>query len=174
MKQNSLIYFIKKHLLPTHLLARFVLIILLPLVVLQTSVGIFFYNRHWDAISRRLASDITGEINSVALWIQTHPAVNPTDLNNLKSVLGMEFVWQPHEILPEISKIKKDPASASLRDEVKRLPYPVQTWSDKEGAQQILVQLPEGILQVLVPRKRFFSSTVPSFLLWMMASSLLL
>ena len=55
-----------KRILPKHLLARFVLIILVPLVTLQALIGIYFYNKHWDTISRRLADDVVGEIKMIA------------------------------------------------------------------------------------------------------------
>ena len=51
--------------LPKTLFYRFILIILLPLVILQISALTFFYTRHWDTLSRRLATNITGEIQFI-------------------------------------------------------------------------------------------------------------
>ena len=73
MKKINFVKFVKKHILPTHLLARFVLIILLPTIALQMVVAIFFYNRHWDTISRQLANNITGEIEGVVEWVKSNP-----------------------------------------------------------------------------------------------------
>ena len=166
--------YIKKNILPTHLLARFVLIILVPMILLQTLVAIFFYNRHWDTISRQLATSVTGEIESVAEWVKSNPAEVEEHLGQLSDILRMQFVWQPGESLTESGKLRKSPASSDLRSSLKGLPYPTQTWSEKDGKQQILIQLPDGVLSVSVPRKRFYSSTVIVFLVWMMVSSLLL
>ena len=47
--------------LPQSLFYRFILIILLPLIFLQTVMFIFFYDRHWQTVSRRLAADVTSE-----------------------------------------------------------------------------------------------------------------
>ena len=62
---------VRKTILPNGLLGRFFLIILLPLIIVQFSLGIFFYNRHWDTVSHRLARDIYGEIAMVSDFINT-------------------------------------------------------------------------------------------------------
>ena len=174
MKKINFVKFVKKHILPTHLLARFVLIILLPTIALQMVVAIFFYNRHWDTISRQLANNITGEIEGVVEWVKSNPPKMDEHFVQLSQVLRMQFSWHAGETLPESGKLRKSPASSDLRSAIKNLPYPVQTWSEKDGHQQILIQLPEGVLGVSVPRKRFYSSTVIVFLIWMVVSSFLL
>ena len=171
---NKLFKLIKKHILPTHLLARFVLIILLPMILLQMLIAIFFYNRHWDTVSRQLANGVTGEIESVADWVKSDPPESEKKLSQMSEILRMQFIWKEGETLPEAGKTRKSPASSDLRSSLKSLPYPIQTWSEKTGKQQILIQLPKGILGVSVPRKRFYSSTVIVFLIWMVVSSLLL
>ena len=80
IKQNALFLFlsrlwdwfnqglkiIRSKIFPQSLLKRFILIILLPLILLQAIIVIFFYDRHWDTVSKRLALDITGEIQFMA------------------------------------------------------------------------------------------------------------
>ena len=174
MTKKRLISFIKKNILPTHLLARFVLIILTPMVVVQLLVGVFFYNRHWDTLSRQLAFNITGEIQAVAEWLSNESEDVEEKLSHLGSLLRLGFSWHPGDSLTEKNKLPKTSASSDLRHELKQIPYPLQTWSEADGAQTILIQLPKGIFEVSVPRKRFFSSTVPVFLLWMILSSFIL
>lgn len=171
---KKLLRFIKKHVLPTHLMARFVLIILLPMIVLQMLIATFFYNRHWDTVSRQLANNVTGEIESVAEWIKSGPPEVEKNLSQMSDILRMQFVWESGEKLPESGKFRKSSISSDLRSALKDLPYPIQTWSEKDGKQQILIQLPEGVLRISVPRKRFYSSTVIVFLIWMIVSSFLL
>ena len=174
MTKKRFISFVKKYILPTHLMARFVLIILIPMVVMQALVGLFFYNRHWDTLSRQLAVTVTGEIRSVAEWIEAEPNNVNEKLSHLGDILRLKFEWHPNEVLTEQDKLRKTPASSDLRHELKTLPFPLKTWSESEGNQIILIQLSKGVFQVSVPRKRFFSSTVPVFLIWMIGSSFLL
>ena len=155
-------------------MARFVLIILLPMIVLQMLIATFFYNRHWDTVSRQLANNVTGEIESVAEWVKSNPPEIEKNLSQMSDILRMQFVWESGEKLPESGKFRKSSISSDLRSALKDLPYPIQTWSEKDGKQQILIQLPEGVLRISVPRKRFYSSTVIVFLIWMIVSSFLL
>ena len=174
MKKTNFFKWIKKNVLPTHLLARFILIILVPMIALQMLIGVFFYNRHWDTISRQLANSVTGEIESVAEWVKSNPAKMQENLKQISNILRMEFSWESGEKLAEFAQKRKSPASSDLRIALKELPYPIQTWSEKDGKQQILIQLPDGVLRVCVPRKRLYSSTVIVFLIWMIVSSVLL
>ena len=174
MKKVDFLRWIKKNILPTHLLARFVMIILLPMIALQMVIAIFFYNRHWDTVSRQLANSVTGEIESVAEWVKGDPPEIEKNLKQMSSILRMQFFWEPGKSLSEPTNVGKSSTSSDLRSALKSLPYPVQTWFEKDGHQQILIQLPKGVLQISVPRKRFYSSTVIVFLIWMIVSSLLL
>src|SRR3546814_4004551 len=60
----------------------------------------------------------------------------------------------------------------AMRTKVRR-PYVMDTeFSDRQI--EVLVQLPDGVLQALAHKKRLFSSTTYIFLLWMVGSSLVL
>lgn len=157
-----------KRILPKHLLARFVLIILVPLISLQALIGIYFYNKHWDTISRRLADDVVGEIKVIADWVGDKD--DPTkDFEIVRKNLGLTLVWEANGKLPQ--KNNKRMMSATLRDKISELPYPQTTLTNADGQQEVYIQLPKGLLTVTVPRKRFFSTTVPSFLWWMLGSA---
>ena len=51
-----------KRFLPRGLLARSLLIIVMPLVLLQIVSGIIFYDRHWSNVSRHRATALAGDI----------------------------------------------------------------------------------------------------------------
>lgn len=159
--------------LPKKLLTRFVLIILLPLLVLQLLVGFYFYNKHWNAISRRLAADVVNEISLVAEWAEKNNRVSD-NLQVFSSALGMEFSFKAGEKIPD-KKMHRTLESQSLRKGIKQIDFDVNSLTDDQsGSQHVFVQLSKGVLEVIIPRKRFFSTTVPSFLLWMLVSAFLL
>ena len=54
-----------KRFLPRGLLGRSLLIIVIPLVVLQIVMGIFFYDRHWANVSRHRAISLAGDISII-------------------------------------------------------------------------------------------------------------
>ena len=51
---KKLINFIHHHIMPKGLWARSLLIIVIPLILLQLIIAIFFYEQHWQTISRRM------------------------------------------------------------------------------------------------------------------------
>ena len=54
-----------KRILPRGLLARSLLIIVMPLVLLQVVSGVIFYDRHWSNVSRHRATALAGDISMV-------------------------------------------------------------------------------------------------------------
>lgn len=167
---------IKFHLMPRSLFYRFVLIILLPLIVLQAILFVFFYDRHWDSVSRRLALDISGEIQTFADYIAYHDPT-PDELNvmleGVKKHLGLSISFTRGAQL-EQQNFLHDGTAFHLASAVLALKYPVDMRELSNRYQQISIQLPSGVLTTVVPRKRFFSSTVHVFLIWMVGSSVLL
>ena len=51
-----------KRILPKTMFGRSLLLIVVPLVVVQIVSAWVFYARHWETVSRRLASDVAGDI----------------------------------------------------------------------------------------------------------------
>ncbi len=162
---------------PKGLRNRFVLIILLPIVFLQIILFSFFYNRHWDAIGRRLAQDIAGEIAAV-IHIIDHANIPAGELDAVLDRIGQEMqldiAFVPTRADLKRRKPKIHYSSAHLYSAIRQMDYPTAMREVAGQQQSITLQLDKGTLRVLVPRKRFFSSTVYVFLLWMVGSSFFL
>lgn len=165
----------RKKFLPNGLIGRFLLIILLPLIIVQLSVGMIFYNRHWDTISHRLARDIVGEIEIVINFVN-NSSLEPDEINRLLQKAGQDLSlnleWYPNAKMDMKQKKRLLDMNQSLVTELNQLNYPYQNSTSTDGQQRIHIQLEQGVLEVIVARKRFFSTTVWVFLLWMMFSSL--
>src|SRR5271170_6522381 len=54
-----------KRLLPQTMFGRSLLLIVMPLVLVQLIATWVFYARHWETVSRRLSSDVAGDIGMV-------------------------------------------------------------------------------------------------------------
>ncbi len=173
------IKYLRIYIFPKSLLYRFVLIILLPLLILQIVMIIFFYDRHWNTISRRLASDIVGEINllipTVELLASDRPDVLEPILKNADKNLQLKFTLSPHQTLPvalphEITQ--ENHALDTILSEKMTHSYGWQPGPNRSIV--LYIQLTDNLLTINIPRKRFFSSTIHVFLLWMIGSSILL
>src|SRR6218665_49626 len=59
--------------LPTGLYARSLLIIIIPMVLLQSVVAFVFMERHWQLVTQRLSMAVTRDISAIIDLIQTFP-----------------------------------------------------------------------------------------------------
>jgi two-component system osmolarity sensor histidine kinase EnvZ len=169
---------IVKPLLPKTFLARSLLIIVMPLVVLQLVSGVIFYETHWDTIALRLARSVAGDIGGVIDLISDKPDVkSKTHVFKIaadKFNLNMDF--RDGAVLTLVNKgtngLMEKMLTNAMNDYVRR-PFTIDTTSQKRYV-IIEVQLSSGVLRTIAPKKRLFSSTAIVFVLWMVGTSLIL
>lgn len=168
-----------KRFLPQTLLGRSLLIIVTPLVLLQIVATYIFYERHWDTITRRLARDLAGEITVIIHLMDRYPAPSEKELilDQALTFLEIRAFLQEDAVLPA-----NEPKpifgflDETLHHELElllRRPFWIDTQSHEREV-EIRVQLPEGVLKIITPRKRLFSSTTYIFIMWMVGISLIL
>lgn len=168
-----------KKFLPRSLLPRALLIVVVPLILLQLVTAFMFYDRHWDTISRRLATALAGDIGTIADMFERRPGdVDREALFKMaQRNMGLTFAWTPGAALPR----PLDPPSrdetvqtlAAAMDERVRRPYLIDYRPAIKNV-HIVVELPYGLLSVDASSKRLYSTTTWIFLLWMVGTSLVL
>ena len=162
---------LKGKIFPKSLLGRFILIILLPLIALQIIASIVFFEHHWYLISRRLAQDIIGEVKTLTYVLEEYPDSPETEmlLEQMESNLMFQISFK------EDASFEPDTTPASGSGIVKQVKKALikndYSYQIQENLEQdhilVYIQLKNGVLEVRVPRKRFFSTTTYAFLLWM-------
>ncbi len=167
-----------KQFLPRSLLGRSLLIIVTPLVLLQVVSAVIFFESHWDKVSLRLARSVAGDISSLIELMRQHQnAESHAQLFNLwsdnKNIIASV---RKGEILPNIpskgSGLMERMLKRSLKESV-RQPFHIDSESMKRHV-IIQVQLSDSVLQLIVSRKRLFSSTTYVFVIWMVGTALIL
>jgi two-component system osmolarity sensor histidine kinase EnvZ len=167
-----------KRFLPRGLLARSLLIIVVPLVLLQIVSGIIFYDRHWSNVSRHRANALAGDI---ALILEL---INRGTLNNnqaaifslARSTLDLIIEYEPDAILPNTEFKPSGNLEVTLArsiNEIVQRPAVIDTTSTYNRV-LIDLQLPSGVLRVSANEERLISSTTKIFILWMTGTSLIL
>lgn len=167
-----------KRLLPRGLLARSLLIIVIPLVLLQVVSGIVFYERHWSNVSRHRANSLAGDIAMVIELMQALPGEQNTEWVVQKAARTMSLgislaeadsvdfqAYRPTGFL-------ETNLANSLRQMLRR-PFVIDT---DRIPDHVLVSLDLGnrVLHVSAHAERLISSTTKIFILWMMGTSLVL
>lgn len=173
-----------RQMMPKSLFGRSLLIVLLPLLILQAVLAYIFYERHWDTVTRWLAVGIAGEISLLADMVESADSFDDRDLALDRARRHFGFVVQldPNARLEEIAIAERAIVSRldqTLTKTFKRQlrhPFAIDTTLRLERPRQIavFVQLSEGLLKVIAPRKRVDSTTTRIFIGWMVGLSLLL
>ena len=168
-----------KSLVPRGLFGRSLLIIVVPLVLLQGVTALIFYERHWDAVSRRLALGLAGDIAVVIQSLRESPDPGQQErfLSFAEPNMELEIALEPEAILPNVAPLVTNRILDRMLTRAlgERLVYPFQIDTRGFGEKvQIRVQLPDSVLTVMTPRKRLFSSTTYIFVMWMVGTALIL
>ena len=168
-----------KRFLPRGLFGRSLLIIVVPLVLLQGVTALIFYERHWDAVSRRLALGLAGDVAVVIQSLRETPDPRQQErfLSFAEPNMELEIAIEPEAILPNVAPLVTNRILDRMltRALEARLVYPFQIDTRSFGEKiQIRVQLPDNVLTVMTPRKRLFSSTTYIFVMWMVGTALIL
>ena len=146
-----------KTVLPKGLYARALLIIILPMVVLQSVVAFMFVERQWSLVNYYLSSAVTREIATLIDVYKSYP--QGADRAQLRRIaqdrLGLVVDFLPETQLPPPGpKPFFSQLDAALSDEIRRqigLPF----WIDTLGRSSILevrIKLDDTIMRVFAPR----------------------
>ena len=168
-----------KPVMPRSLLGRTLLIMLVPLVVVQAIALQLFYGNHLTVVSRRLSSAISGEIALTAeLLRQSHTAADrewvlkmAREQFTLDIRLEPGVVLEPHRWENVLGPMDDDLATALT--EKFNVPFDMD-WSSDPHSVLIRLQLADGVLDVVAPRKRLAIGTVFLFVGWLVGSALFL
>ena len=165
-----------RRLTPKGLFWRSLLILLLPMVLLQGVVAYIFFERHWDTVSRRLALGVTGDIIHVMRTVQKYPKEEFSDwaLRAAGREMQLRAIFEEGAALPathpESSNSQMERSLRHALSERLTIPFHIDTQRPDRNI-SIRIQLQKGVLEILTPRKRMFSTTVYIFVLWMVGTA---
>jgi two-component system osmolarity sensor histidine kinase EnvZ len=93
-----------KSLMPTGLYARSLLIIIVPMVVLQSVVAFVFMERHWNTVTRRLSAAVTQDIAALIEIYKVYPQdADKTQIRRIAAErLGLQVDFLPVTDLPPL------------------------------------------------------------------------
>ncbi len=164
---------------PTGLYARALLIIILPMLILQTVLAFVFMERHWQMVTQRLSGAVTRDIAAIISLIDAYPG--PENLQNVVRIardnLDMTISLEEGGELPAprpkpFFSILDQTLSDQIENQIKR-PFWIDTIGDSRLV-EIRIALDQGILRIFARRNSAYASNTHIFLLWMVGTSLVL
>ena len=165
--------------LPKGLYARSLIIIIAPVVLLQSVIAYTFMERHWQLVTKRLSSAVTADIAALIDIYERYP--QDKDAETLTRIAGERL-----NLDLDILKGARLPAPGprpffsildeALSDEIKRQigrPF----WIDTVGRSNLIeirVAIPDGVMRITARRSQAYASNSHIFLVWMTGSSMVL
>jgi two-component system osmolarity sensor histidine kinase EnvZ len=168
-----------KSLMPKGLYARSLLIIIAPMVILQSLVAFVFMERHWNLVTQRLSG---GVVQDIAALIEIHKTY-PQDPDNAQirriaqEKLGLVVDFLPvTELPPPGPKPFFSLLDQAISEEISRqISRPF--WIDTVGRSalvEIRIKLDNTVMRVFARRSAAYASNSEIFLLWMVGTSAVL
>jgi two-component system osmolarity sensor histidine kinase EnvZ len=175
---NGLAAFVKRF-MPTGLYARALLIIIAPMVILQSVIAFVFMERHWSAVTQRLSAGVVADIAALVDVYRTYP--QDREQAQIRRIaqerMGLVVDFLPASDMPPpgpkpFFSLLDQALSVELRKQIRR-PF----WIDTVGRSalvEIRIQLDNAVMRVFAPRSAAYVSNSEIFLLWMVGTSIVL
>jgi two-component system osmolarity sensor histidine kinase EnvZ len=165
--------------MPTGLYARALLIMIVPMVVLQSVVAFVFMERQWNNVTRHLSAAVVQDIAALIDIYKGYP--QDKDRNQLRRIaqqrmgLVVDFL-PPGDMPPPGPKPFFSPLDELLSVQIGRQigrPF----WTDTVGKSslvEIRIVLDDAVMRVFAQRSAAYASNSELFLFWMVGTSSIL
>ena len=164
---------------PRTLMARVLLIIVLPIAVMQIAITWVFFDKHWETVTAKLSEGLAGDI----AWAVRAYEANPTNANleqindQAEKSMQLSISLRKGEKLPlnrreSIFLALNRTIDKALGDQLEEV-----YWFDTTrypGYVDIRVQVKAGVLRFIVPKDRAFATTGYIFIFWMLGATIIL
>ncbi|WP_332060514.1 ATP-binding protein [Bartonella sp. CB74] len=165
--------------MPKRLYARSLIIIIAPMVLLQTVIGYVFMERHWQMVTERLSTTVVHDISAIIDIIETYPQQdNYEDIKRIaQQRMKLNISILPPSPLPHpgpkpFFAILDYFLSEEITRQINR-PFWIDTVGDSDLI-EIRIRLDDSILRVFAMRSQAYASNTGIFLSWMVGTALVL
>ena len=166
-----------KNLLPKRLFYRGLLIVAVPILVLQATITLVFFDSLWIKTNKGMTKSLVSEIVTIIDIYNNESEYNKkivTDLYNKNFSFSVRFL--KNEKLPDI-KVERwfSPMDRTLRKELKLKinQYWFNTIAYKEVV-DLRIKFRDGVLQIFFPKERIQASSFRIFALWITLPAILM
>ncbi|MBI0166598.1 two-component sensor histidine kinase [Bartonella sp. M0280] len=165
--------------MPKRLYARSLIIIIAPMVLLQSVIAYVFMERHWQMVTERLSTAVVRDISAIIDIIETYP--QDDNYNNITRIaqqrMGLNISILPPDPLPPpgpkpFFAILDYFLSEEITRQINR-PFWIDTVGDSDLV-EIRIRLDNHVLRVFAMRSQAYASNTGIFLSWMIGTALVL
>ncbi|MCF7672312.1 hypothetical protein KQ944_11785 [Bacillus subtilis] len=165
--------------MPKRLYARSLIIIIAPMVLLQSVIAFVFMERHWQMVTERLSTAVVRDISAIIDILETYPQ-EPDYANIIR--IAQQRLDLNVSVLPPAPLPSPGPKpffsilDYFLNEEITRQinrPFWIDTVGDSDLV-EIRIQLEDKVLRVFAKRSQAYASNTLIFLTWMIGTALVL
>jgi two-component system osmolarity sensor histidine kinase EnvZ len=162
--------------MPKGLYARALLIIILPIVILESVLAFVFVERQWSEVTQRLSAGVVHDVAALIDVYRGYP--QDADRAQIKRIaqerLGLVVDFLPLGDLPPpgpkpFFSLLDSALSNELRTQIGR-PFWIDTVG-KSALVEIRVQLDDAVMRVFARRSAAYASNAQIFLVWMVGTA---
>ena len=164
--------------MPTGLYARALLIMIVPMVILQTVVAFVFMERHWNTVTRRLSAAVVSDIAALIDVYKNYPQdKDRAQLRHIAQKLQLVVDFLPAGDMPPpgpkpFFSLLDQTLSVQLGRQISR-PFWIDTVG-KSNLVEIRVQLDDSVMRIFAQRSAAYASNSEIFIFWMLGTSTIL
>ena len=166
-----------KNLLPKRLFYRSLIIVATPIILLQVTISIVFFDSLWIKTNKGMTNSLVSEIYTFTQAYKNEKDYNKQNLTDLyyqNFQLNINFI--ENEKIPEIKKERWfSPIDRTLRRELKAKFN--QYWFDTTTYKDLIdikIAHQNGIFEIILPKERVTNSSARIFALWITVPAFLL
>jgi len=169
---------ILKKILPRRLFYRALIIVAAPIIILQLTISIVFFDSIWIKANKGMTKSLVGEIKTL---FDVYRANNKNDAEFLTAAYKKNFDFviniKENEKLPKTKSDRRfSPMDRSLRREMKPV-FGIDYWFDTVTYIDLVdlrIRSDNKIIQIFFPKSKIAPSSVRIFVLWLTLPSVLL
>ena len=166
-----------KDILPKRLFYRGLLIVAIPILIIQITISLVFFDSLWIKTNKGLTKALVSEIVTIIDIYDNESEYNKkivTDLYNKNFSFSVRFL--ENEKLPDI-KVERwfSPMDRTLRRELK--PKIGEHWFNTISYKEVVdlrIKFRDGVLQIFFPKERIQTSSIRIFTLWITVPAILM
>jgi len=164
-----------KKILPKQLFYRSLIIVAAPIIIMQITISIVFFDSLWIKTNKGMTRALVGE---VAAFIDAYENENNDKekiINLFNAHLQFVIRYEANKDFPEVYNERWfSPIDRSLRRELKSQKF--NYWFDTTGYKNLIslkLKHKDGYFQFFIPRERLTSTSVRLFALWITLPAIL-
>ena len=159
---------------PRGLFARSLIIIIAPIVLLQAILTFVFLERHWQLVTKKLSSSVVSEIGMMMDMQKNNELIEIS--SNAKKFYDINLRLLTNQRIDNDFRLPANLVEKTLSQELQNNLNNKYSIEDIPEEKKVIIniEVENGILEFVIPRRNVYATNSHIFLVWMVISSILI